>query len=84
MRTKPAAVRRIFDYGAIKEPEFVLYALSLFIGYVGVFVPYFYLQVYCLDKKIVTGDLNVYVLPILNAGGFFGRIVSQSHFVLPR
>jgi len=40
-------------------------------------VPYFYLQLYCLDKEIVTGELNFYLLPIMNAAGVVGRLVSS-------
>jgi len=29
---------------------------------------------YCIDKNIITGSLNFYLLPIINAACFFGRL----------
>ena len=75
-RVKPPAVRRIFDRNAWNDPEFILYAIALFIGYAGTYVPYFYVQLYCIEQDIITGNLNLYLLPTMNASGFFGRIVS--------
>ncbi|KAB8293720.1 hypothetical protein EYC80_009205 [Monilinia laxa] len=74
MRYKPPAVRRLFNAEAWKEPVFTLYAIALFVGYAGMYIPYFYVQEYCLEKKIITGSLNFYLLPIINGSGFFGRI----------
>ena len=76
MRMRPPAVRRVFDSTAWRDPEFSLYAVALFIGYVGMYIPYFYIQLYCIEQGIITGTLNFYLLPIINATGFFGRIVS--------
>lgn len=76
MRTKPPAARKVFDAAAWKEPHFTLYAISLFVGYMGMYIPFFYIQLYCLEKNIITGELNFYLLPILNASGLFGRLVS--------
>lgn len=76
MRTKPPAVRRIFDSTAWRDPGFSLFAVALFIGYIGMYIPYFYIQLYCVEQGIITGSLNFYLLPIINATGFFGRVVS--------
>ena len=76
MRFKPPAVRRLFDSKAWRDTEFTLYALALFLGYAGMYVPYFYIQLYCLEEGILNGDLEFYLLPIMNGAGFFGRIVS--------
>lgn len=75
MRLKPPAVRRIFDAAALKEPHFTWYAAGMLVGYAGMYVPFFYIQLYCLENKIITGDLNFYLLPIMNGAGFFGRLV---------
>ena len=76
MRLKPPAVRRVFESKAWRDPEFSLYAFALFVGYAGMYIPYFYIQLYCIEKDIITSELNLYLLPIINAAGFFGRIVS--------
>lgn len=73
-RVKPPAVRRLFIASALREPEFTLYALATFVGYSGLYIPYFYIQLFCIEKGIITGSLNFYLLPIINAACFFGRI----------
>lgn len=78
MRVRPPVVRKIFVTGPWREPEYALYAVALFLGYIGIYIPYFYIQLYCLEKNIVTGNLNTYLIPLINAGGFFGRIVRYS------
>ncbi|RDB28171.1 Riboflavin transporter MCH5 [Hypsizygus marmoreus] len=40
----------------------------------GIFFPYFYLQLYAIDKG-VNKDLAFYVIAIINAGSFFGRLL---------
>ncbi|KAF9463208.1 major facilitator superfamily domain-containing protein [Collybia nuda] len=40
----------------------------------GLFFPYFYLQLYAVEKGIAEG-LTFYVVTILNAGSFFGRLL---------
>lgn len=77
MRIKPSAARRLFDSTAWTEPAFVMFAAASFFGSIGLYVPYFYVETFCRDFNIVQGgDLKVYLIPILNAGSFLGRIVS--------
>ncbi|PVH97040.1 putative monocarboxylate transporter [Periconia macrospinosa] len=74
IRIKPPAARRIFDSSVWKEAQYTLFAISFFLGYVGLYIPFFYIQLYCADKTIITGEFNFYLLPIMNASGFFGRL----------
>ncbi|KAF2179128.1 MFS general substrate transporter [Zopfia rhizophila CBS 207.26] len=74
-RLKPPAVRRVFDAGAWKEPDFTLFGLALFVSYIGMYIPFFYIQLYCFEKSVITDGLNFYLLPIMNASGFFGRVI---------
>ncbi|KAF1978045.1 monocarboxylate transporter [Bimuria novae-zelandiae CBS 107.79] len=75
MRLKPPTIRRVFDISAWKEPHYyTFYAMALFVGYMGMYIPFFYIQVYCLENSIMTEDLGFYLLPIMNASGFFGRL----------
>lgn len=43
--------------------------------YAGMYVPYFYIQVFAQEKRLITGNLEQYLLPIVNAAGFPGRLV---------
>jgi hypothetical protein len=74
-RIKPSAARKLFISSAWREKQYSLFAASFFMGYVGLYIPFFYIQLYCADKSIVTGEFNFYLLPIMNASGFFGRLV---------
>jgi hypothetical protein len=38
MRSKPPDVRRIFDAQAWKEPAFTIYAIALFVEYLGLYI----------------------------------------------
>jgi hypothetical protein len=76
-RIKPPAARKLFISSTWKETRYTLFAVSFFMGYVGLYIPFFYIQLYCSEKSIITGEFNFYLLPIMNASGFFGRLVSS-------
>lgn len=78
MKIKPPTIRRMIDRKILEEVDYVLFTLALFLGYMGLYIPYFYVQIYCMDQSIIAGNLNLYLLAIINAGGFVGRIVSLS------
>ena len=44
---------RLFDAAALTEPPFVLYSDFLLLGFVGLYIPFFYLQVYSLQEGFV-------------------------------
>ncbi|KAF7921093.1 uncharacterized protein EAE97_011361 [Botrytis byssoidea] len=75
VRTPPSAVRKIFDTSAWKEPPFLVTSIFFFLVFMGAYIPPFYVQSYALDTNIVGGDLVPYLLPLLNVGYFFGRII---------
>lgn len=75
MPTKPSTQRRIFDSSAWREPPYLLLAVGMFLGFMGLYIPFFYIQTFSIEKNIVTNDLVFYLLPLLNTGSFFGRIV---------
>ena len=80
MRSRPQHIRRIFDVKAWTEVPFSLWGSYLFISLCGLYLPSFFIQLY--DTKFMEGDLALYLLPALNAGSFFGRLVSQFSSVL--
>ena len=74
MRSRPDKVRRIFDERALKEVPFVLWAAYLFVSLLGLYLPSFYIQLYGL--RYMNSKTAFYLLPALNVGSFFGRLVS--------
>lgn len=77
MRIKPPARRRLVDLAAWKEVPYALFGVAEFLGYMGVYIPFFYVQLYGGEKSIVGESFAVYLLILLNVGSFFGRLVGD-------
>jgi hypothetical protein len=72
MRVRPSTTRRMFDLQAWKELPFFLSGIFLFLVFLGAYIPSFYIQLYGAANKV---DIGFYLIPILNAGSMFGRLV---------
>lgn len=80
VRIQPAQKRSLLDKTALKELPFMLFALGVFFGFMGIYIPFFYMPFFALQKiPGVTADFSVYAIAILNAASTFGRIV-PNHF----
>ena len=75
MRRLPREARRLFDREALKEWPFILWAGYLFVSLLGLYLPSFFIQLY--GVRFVDADVAFDLLPVLNAGSFFGRLVIQ-------
>ena len=77
MRMMPPARRKLIDPSAWREPAYTLFALAAFFGFLGLYVPLFYIQIFAIEQRILSErqDLAFYLLAILNTGSFFGRII---------
>jgi predicted MFS family arabinose efflux permease len=77
LRTLPASRRALFDPTAFLQPSYTLTIVGFFIGFVGLYMPFFYVQVYALEKGFVSrgSDLPFYLLAIMNSTSTFGRIL---------
>lgn len=73
MRIMPQSRRQFFDLAAWKEAPYTLFNFGFLFGLMGVYVPFFYLTSYA--RSYIDADLSSYLLVILNASSFFGRIV---------
>lgn len=78
MRFKPPKVRELFDMAAWKDPSFSVFACGCFLGYIGLYIPWFYANSYAVSVKVVDAKLARYLVSFLNAGSFLGRIVSYT------
>ena len=81
-RQKTTERHRILDLSAWRELPSILLALAIFFGFVGFYIPFCYIQASSTDRSIMDKQLAFYLLPILNAGAFFGRIVSSQNLLL--
>ena len=81
VRLQPSAVRKLIDLAAWKEPPFSLFALGGFFGFIGMYMPLFYVSSFAIEEKIMSPSAAFYLLPILNAGSIFGRIVPNVSYM---
>ncbi|KAF1978444.1 MFS general substrate transporter [Bimuria novae-zelandiae CBS 107.79] len=75
VRVLPAKSRSLFDLSAFKMPAYSLMVLGFFIGFMGLYMPFFYAQLYAINDHITNPDLGFYLLAIMNSTSVFGRII---------
>lgn len=76
VRIMPAQKRSLFDETALKELPFMLFTLGVFFGFIGIYIPFFYMPSFALRKiPGITAEFSVYTIAILNAASTLGRIV---------
>ncbi|KKK22711.1 hypothetical protein P175DRAFT_0508052 [Aspergillus ochraceoroseus IBT 24754] len=75
MRFQPKEKRKLVQLSAFEEFPFVLYAISMFIGFLGFYNFLFYVQSYAIETGIVNSHLGFYLISMLNAGSTLGRIL---------
>lgn len=71
----PKHPRALLDLAAFREAPFVIFSLGLFLAFVGLYFPFFYAPIY--GSRIVNLNplTSFYLVPVLNAGSIFGRII---------
>ena len=75
----PRSTRRaLFDSAALRELPFMIVLGSMFVVFAGLYVPYFYIEVFSVRTSIMEHDdlfLNKYLIVLMNTGSAFGRLV---------
>ncbi|KAL5378822.1 hypothetical protein DPSP01_008862 [Paraphaeosphaeria sporulosa] len=75
VRVLPATSRSLIDVSAFRIPAYSLMVVGFFIGFMGLYMPFFYAQVYALTARITDANLGFYLLAIMNSTSVFGRII---------
>ena len=75
MRMTPKKKRALLLPSAFKNIPYTLHTVGVMFGFVGLYFPIFYIQVYTLARIPVSVDYAFYLLSILNAASVFGRII---------
>lgn len=75
VRVLPAGRRRFLDMTAFKEWPYVLYVAGMFLAFIGLYAPFFYVQSYAIETKLASPDLAFYLLSVINAASTFGRVI---------
>ncbi|CAL8577125.1 hypothetical protein XPA_002971 [Xanthoria parietina] len=74
-RTIPNEPRALLEPAAFKEAPFALFTLGMFFFLTGLYAPYFYVPVYAERIIGTSPDFAFYLLAIINAGSFVGRVL---------
>lgn len=72
--TPKAPNQKRFDFAAFKEPAFSLFCFASFIGFIGLYIPFFYISAFA-TKEGLGSAISFYMLPIMSAGSSLGRIL---------
>ncbi|KAJ5096934.1 monocarboxylate permease mch4 [Penicillium angulare] len=67
--------RKVIDLGHFKDKLYVIACLSFFVNFLGLYVFYYFISLYATEVAGADRSLANYLLPILNAGSFFGRLI---------
>lgn len=70
----PLAKRRVVDFSGFRELPFTLFSMASFVGFIGLYIPFFYISTFAATKAGLDEELAFYMLPILSAGSILGRI----------
>ncbi|KAK8119797.1 monocarboxylate permease [Apiospora kogelbergensis] len=75
VRILPPKARKLIDWSAFSDVPYMTYVLGTLVGYMGLFVPFFYISYYAIQQKFTDENLGFYMLPILNSASIFGRLL---------
>ena len=73
MRVKPPKARSIIDWTAFTDFPYMFFTFGCLIGFIGLYVGFFYTSYYGQATGIMNESLSFYLVPILNAGSVLGR-----------
>lgn len=75
VRVLPPQKRRLLELSAFKEIPFLMFSIALFLGFMGLYIPFFYIQSFASENTNMSSDLAFYMLSILNAASVLGRVI---------
>ena len=75
VRVVPATKRKLVDWVAFTEPAYLLFIFGGLVCFMGLYVPFFYIQYFSVSTGVTDNNLGFYLLAILNTASVAGRIV---------
>lgn len=76
LRILPAPRKTIIDFTGFRELPFSLFSLASFVGFIGLYVPFFYVSEFASSTRgNLPTKLAFYMLPVLSSGSIVGRIL---------
>lgn len=77
-RVKPPRARSLIDWSAFTDVPYMTFVLASLIAFMGLFVLFFYISYFGAATHITNTNMSFYIVPILNAGSFFGRTLPNA------
>lgn len=74
-RIPSTTFRRLLDWELFKKWSFFLLIFGMLFGYMGIYIAFFYIEIYALSKCNTRINLASYLLAMTNVGSLFGRLV---------
>lgn len=74
-RIPPGKPRAWLDHSMWKDYAFLAYMAAALLAVIGLYSMLFFLSSFVASKHLLSTDMSFYILPILNAGSLFGRII---------
>ena len=92
LRQRPGIPRRAFrlanvvDFSPLRDPRFAVFCAGVFVTFLGLFSPYFFLELWAQRLPVKLGFEYYYLASVMNAGGTFGRMFPAviSGYALPQ
>ena len=72
-RVQPPKPRSIIDWTVFTDFPFMLFVFGAIIGFIGLYVGFFYTSYYGQATGVTNESLSFYLVPILNASSVLGR-----------
>ncbi|RDW64960.1 hypothetical protein BP6252_10611 [Coleophoma cylindrospora] len=72
---KNTSKRSLIDLKHLGDLPYLLVCTGYFIGFSGLYVFYYYINLYAVDVAGTNSSLAFYLLAMLNSGSFFGRLL---------
>ena len=75
VRVVPPTRRTFVDLAMFRDRAYLIFCLSLFVGFLGLYAPVFYISPYATETTTIPPTVAFYLVPILMLGSAPGRVV---------
>lgn len=75
-QSPPRTGGALIDYAAFKDVPYILLCFGLMFGYMGLYIVFYYIELYTLDQTSANKSVAEYVLVILNIASLPGRVIA--------
>ena len=74
-RVQPSSCWKLFNAAPFTDIPFLIFNLGVFFSFMGVYVPFYYIQLYALQECNMDQSFSFYLLAIINASSTVGRVL---------